>query len=1071
MKSSTLMSPGTGQVFALIAILLVSTLLVAPSMARAAEADSTDQHQGMLDPELFESLKFRNIGPFRGGRSTAVTGVPGDRSRFYMGTTGGGVWKTTDGGNRWTNVSDESFNVGSIGALAVAPSDTNVIYVGTGSACPRGNVSPGDGVYRSTDGGKTWSHIGLEEAGQIGRIRVHPQNPDVVFVAALGNIFGPNSERGIFRSINGGKTWDKILFVSERAGAVDLSMNPGNPRILFAAIWEAERKPWTFESGGEESGLYRSTDGGESWDELTKGLPEGTKGRIGVSVSTANPDRVWALVEAEEGGLFLSDDGGDEFSLINPDRNFRQRAWYYTHVFADTKDANTVYVLNTGLWRSIDGGKSFSFIRAPHGDHHDLWIDPEDPQVLINGNDGGANVSYNGGGSWSTQANQPTSEMYRVSVDHQFPYRVYGCQQDNSCVSLASRTSSGSINRTDWYEIGGCESGHVAIDPRDPKVTYSGCYGGTISRYDHATDQNREIMAYPQLAVGQAAKDLKYRFQWNAPTRLSPHDPNVLYHTSQFVHRSTNEGQSWETISPDLTRNDPEKQDYAGGSITWDNTGVEVYGTIFAFEESPHSAGTLWAGTDDGLVHVSRDNGETWTDITAAGIPDFATINMIELSAHGDGRAFLAVQRYRSADFRPFIFRTDDFGGTWKLLTDGNNGIPEDHFVRVVREDPDRQGLLYAGTEFGLYVSFDDGTTWESLQQNLPVSPITDLAVTQQDLVVATQGRSFWILDDLSPLHRISDELLAADFSLLEPRSAYRFGGGFSFGSSGTGGQNPPSGAMLYYWLGSEPEEEIVLEILDGEGNVLRTLSSQKEEPQAPNPWRRFLPDMGVSRKLSTDKGLNQYVWDLRLSDAKLVENAVLWGMARGPKVPPGTYQARLTIGDWSGTASFEVMKDPRLSTSQTDFEAQYDLSKQIWESLTESHAAISQLRDVREQVTSLTERLAGIDQGEGLAAAADTCKETLTGIEETIYQTKTESSQDILNFPPMLDNQLLALLDVVQSADAAPTDGAYERYKDLRAELDAVKSRLQQALDTEVAEFSELVAGKKVPAVIVPNP
>ena len=470
-------------------------------------------------------------------------------------------------------------------------------------------------------------------------------------------------------------------------------------------------------------------------------------------------------------------------------------------------------------------------------------------------------------------------------------------------------------------------------------------------------------------------------------------------------------------------------------------------------------------------MHVSRDNGETWTDITPTGIPDFATVNMIELSAHGDGRAFLAIQRYRSDDFRPFIFRTDDFGGTWKLLTDGNNGIPEDHFVRVVREDPDRKGLLYAGTEFGLYVSFDDGATWESLQRNLPVSPITDLAVTQQDLVVATQGRSFWILDDLSPLHRISDELLATDFSLLEPRSAYRFGGGFSFGGRGTGGQNPPSGAMLYYWLGSEPEEEIVLEILDGKGNVLRTLSSQKEEPQAPNPWRRFLPDMGVSRKLSTEKGLNRYVWDLRLADAELVEDAVLWGMARGPKVPPGTYQAHLSIGDWSDTTSFEVLKDPRLTTSQADFESQYELSQQIWESLTESHAAISQLRDVREQVTNLTERLEAVDQGEGLAEAAEKCKETLTGIEETIYQTQSESSQDILNFPPMLDNQLLALLDIVQSADAAPTDGAYERYRDLRAELDAVKSQLQKVMDTEVAEFSELVAGKKVPAVIVPNP
>lgn len=1071
MNLSTRETPATGPVLGLVASLLVSALLVTPSMTRAAKSEDTGQHQGVLDPERFEALEFRNIGPFRGGRSTAVTGVPGDRSTFFMGSTGGGVWKTTDGGNRWTNVSDESFNVGSIGAVAVANSDTNVIYVGTGSACPRGNVSPGDGVYRSTDGGKTWSHSGLTETGQIARIRIHPQNPDIVFVAALGNIFGPNSERGVFRSHNGGDTWEKALFVGDRAGAVDLAMNPGNPRILFAAIWEAERQPWTFESGGDKSGLYRSTDGGATWDELTEGLPEGDKGRIGVSVSTANPNRVWALVEAEKGGLFLSDDGGDEFRLINPDRNFRQRAWYYTHVFADTKDADTVYILNTGLWRSIDGGKSFSFIRAPHGDHHDLWIDPEDPQLLINGNDGGANVSYNGGVSWSTQANQPTAEMYRVSVDHQFPYRVYGCQQDNSCVSIPSRTSSGSIGRTDWYEIGGCESGHVAIDPGNPNITYSGCYGGQLSRYDHATDQEREVMAYPQLAVGQAARDLKYRFQWNAPTRISPHDPKVLYHTSQFVHRSTDEGQSWMIISPDLTRNDLEKQDYAGGTLTWDNTGVEVYGTIFAFEESPHTAGILWAGTDDGLVHLSRDNGETWTEITPAGIPDFATVNMIELSAHADGRAFLAVQRYRSNDFRPFIFRTDDFGSSWDLLTDGNNGIPEDQFVRVVREDPDRRGLLYAGTEFGLYLSFDDGATWESLQQNLPVTPITDLTVTQQDLVVATQGRSFWILDDLSPLHQISDELLAADFSLLEPHSAYRFGGGFSFGNSEVGGKNPPGGALLYYWLGTVPEAEIVLEILDGEGNALRTLSSQTEEPQAPNPWQRFLPEMETSRKLSIDLGLNRYVWDLRLADAEIAEDAVLWGLARGPKVPPGDYQVRLTIGDWSDTTSFEILKDPRLATTQEEFQAQYALSRKIWEALSESHTAVAQVRDVSEQITELTARLEAIGRGEGLAEAAHKCKQTLSDIEATIYQTKNESSQDILNFPPKLDNQLLDLLSVVQTGDAGPTDGAYERFQDLRVELDAVESRLQEVLDTDVAEFSELVAGAKVPAVIVPNP
>ena len=1053
--------------------LVLAVLLTTPALnAAKKKAETSEPAASLFDAELFEPLKFRNIGPFRGGRSTAVTGVIGDPLTFYMGTTGGGVWKTEDGGARWQNISDEHFTSASIGAVAVAPSDPNVLYVGTGSACPRGNVSPGDGVYRSTDAGKTWSHAGLRQAGQIGRIHVHPRDPDLVYVAALGHIFGPNDERGVFRSRDGGATWEKVLYVSDRAGAVDLSLDPKNPRILFAAIWEAERKPWTLISGSEQSGLYRSTDSGDTWEELTEGLPEGVKGRIGVVVSPANPDRVWALVEAEEGGLFRSEDGGDNFRLINPDRNFRQRAWYYTHVFADHQDANTVYILNTGLWRSIDGGKSFDFIRAPHGDHHDLWIHPDDPQLLINANDGGANISYNGGRSWSTQRNQPTSEMYRVAVDQRFPYHVYGCQQDNSCVSVPSRTSSGSIGWRDWYVIGGCESGHVAIDPRDPNVTYSGCYGGQIGRYDYSTDQEREITTYPQLAVGQAAKDLKFRFQWNAPIRLSPHDPKVLYHTSQFVHRSTNEGQGWELISPDLTRNDAEKQDYAGSPITRDNTGVEVYGTVFALEESPITPGLLWAGTDDGLVHLSRDNGESWTEITPSQIPEWGQVNALELSTHDPGRALIAVTRYKFDDFRPYVFRTNDYGESWQLLTSGSNGIPENHFVRVVREDPDRKGLLYAGTEFGLYVSFDDGSSWQSLQQNLPITPVTDLAVSQKDLVVATQGRSFWILDDLTPLHQLTEELGGTALHLFEPRAGYRFGGGSGFGGSGAAnGQNPPSGVLLHYWLDSDAEEEVTLEILDGNGNVLRSLSSEKEEPQAPSPWRRFRSGPQESRKLPAKKGLNRYVWNLRLADASLVEDAVLWGSGRGPKVPPGTYEARITLGELSETVSFDVLGDPRLPTTPQEYQEQFDLANQVWEALSESHEAIETARDVRQQVTDLSERLQALEPDESLADSAKKCQEALEAVEKRIYQTQSESSQDVLNFPPQLDNQLIALLGTVQSGNAAPTDGSVLRYQDLRAELDAVQAELQEILDTDVQAFSTLVKEKSVPAVIVPTP
>ncbi|TNF72635.1 MAG: glycosyl hydrolase [Acidobacteria bacterium] len=1014
-------------------------------------------------------MKFRNIGPYRGGRVTAVTGVVGDFETYYMGSTGGGVWKTTDAGVSWKNISDKHFAVASVGAIAVAESDPNVIYVGTGSACPRGNVSPGIGVYRSTDAGKTWTHVGLDDVGQIARIRVHPQDPDLVYVAALGHIFGPNEERGVFRSTDGGETWEKVLFVSDRAGAGDLAMSPHNPRILFAGIWEVERKPWTMESGGEDGGLYRSTDGGDSWEELSEGLPEGMTGRIGVTVSAANPDRVWALIEAEEGGLFRSEDGGEEFRLINSDRNFRQRAWYYTHVFADPQDPETVYILNVGMWRSVDGGKSFSYIRAPHGDHHDLWIQPENAQILINGNDGGANVSFNGGKTWSSQAIQPTAEMYRVTVDDQFPYRVYGCQQDNSCVSLPSRTSSSGIARQDWWVIGGCESGHVAVDPRNPEITYSGCYGGSIGRYDHATDQEREIMAYPQLAVGQAARDLKYRFQWNAPIRLSPHDPSVLYHTSQYVHRSTDEGQSWEVISPDLTRNDPDKQDYAGGDLTWDNTGVEVYDTIFAFEESVQTPGLLWAGTDDGRVHISRDNGANWEEITPAGMPDWGQVNTLELSAHDPGRAFLAVTRYRLDDFRPYIFRTNDYGATWTQIADGSNGIPEDHFVRVVREDPDRKGLLYAGTEFGLYISFDDGASWRSFQLELPVTPITDLAVAHQDLVVATQGRSFWILDDLTPLHQLSGDSFEGDVQLFAPRDTYRFGGGFSFGDEGVAGRNPPAGVMIHYYLDTEPEEEVTLEILDAEGDVLRTLSSTKEEPQAPSPWRQFFPAVGGARKLEAKEGLNRYDWNLRLHDAELVEDAVLWGFAQGPKVPPGTYQARLSVGDSTQTTSFRVKADPRLDTSQSDFDAQFGLAKSIWQSTTDSHTALGKIRDIRGQVEDIRKRLDAIGKGEGVAEAAETVNDRLSEIEKKIYQTRNEAGQDILNYPPKLDNQLLGLMFVVESGDARPTDGSVQRYQELAAELDGLETEIDSVVGTELAAFDELVRQRHPAAVIVP--
>jgi photosystem II stability/assembly factor-like uncharacterized protein len=983
-----------------------------------------------------------------------------------MGATGGGVWKTTDAGETWVNVSDTFFGSGSIGAIAVAESDPNVVYVGTGTACPRGNVSPGDGVYKSTDAGKTWTHIGLREAGQVGRIRVHPTEPDRVYVAALGHIFGPNEERGVFRSRDGGTTWQKALFVSDQAGAVDLAMDASNPRILYAAIWRVVRKPWTLISGGEDGGLYKSTDGGENWNQVTEGLPEGMTGRIAVAVSPANPERVWTLIEAEDGGMFRSDDGGETFKLISKDRKLRQRAWYYTHVYADPLDEDTVYALNTAFYKSVDGGKTYESIRVPHGDNHDLWLNPKNPKILINSNDGGANVSLNGGKTWSIQSNQPTAEFYRVSTDNRFPYRVYGAQQDNSTVSIASRTTTGGITIQNWYPVGGGESGHIAVDPRDANIIYAGSYGGTITRYDHRTGYRRNILDYPQLQLGQAPRDVTYRFQWNAPIRLSPHDPDVLYHASNVVHKSTNEGQSWEVISPDLTRNDEEKQDYSGGPLTRDNTGVEVYGTVFALEESPHQAGLLWVGSDDGLVHLSRDGGANWDDITPETMPEWGQVNMVELSTHAAGRAFLAVTRYKMDDFRPYIFRTDDFGATWELITNGRNGIPSNHFVRVVREDPDRKGLLYAGTEFGMYVSFDDGKTWQSLQLNLPVTPITDMQVKDGDLVVATQGRSFWILDDLSPLQQLTPEVAAAKAHLFTPREAYRMGrSGFSRERSGIG-ENPPNGAVIHYYFEEAPEEEVTLEILDEAGDVVRSFSSTDEEKEEPASFF----DEESKEKVATETGMNRFVWDLRYPDAELAEAAIVWGTRRGPKAVPGQYQVRITAGEWTDTRAFGVKKDPRLATTEGDFQEQFDLAMKIRDLLVDSHQAIKQIREIREQVEDLAERSNEAGQSEKIEEAAEDVVEKLTAIEEKLNQTKSESNQDPLNFPPMLDNQIIYLYGIVAGSEARPTGGSYVRYEALKAELAEQLDALEQVTATDLAEFNALVREEAVPPVVVPT-
>jgi photosystem II stability/assembly factor-like uncharacterized protein len=1014
-------------------LILATAAFPAQSAAQSAAFDSTD----------FAGLQFRSIGPHRGGRSTAVAGIGEEPLTYFFGGTGGGVWKTTDAGNSWTNVTDGQLGSASVGAIDVADSDPNVIYVGMGSACMRGNTSMGDGFYKSEDGGDSWTHIGLPEAGQVGRIAVHPKDADVAFAAVVGHAFGPNPERGIFRTQDGGDTWEHVLALSEETGAIDVSINPKNPRIIYASMWRGERKPWTMYSGSEESGIYRSRDSGDTWTRLEGGLPTGLVGKSAVAVSPANPDRVWVLIEAPngKGGVYRTDDGGDTWSHVNRGRNLQQRAWYYTHIYADPQNENVVYALNTGYYKSIDGGRTFQGISVPHGDVHDLWLNPNDPQKQIVANDGGGQVSLNGGGSWSSMYTQPTAEMYRVFVDDQFPYRVYGSQQDNSTIMVPSQGLPGVTPYQNWAAVGGCESGHIAIDPRNPNITYAGCYGGSISRVDRGTGDSREILIYPQLQLGQAPKTLKYRFQWNAPIRLSPHDPDLLYHTSNYVHRTRDGGHSWETISPDLTRNDTTKQNHAGEPITMDNTGVEVYGTVFAFEESPHEQGVLWAGSDDGLVHISRDDGGSWENVTPPGMPEWGTVNMIDLSAHGSGRAFLAVTRYRMDDFTPYMFRTDDYGETWTRLS--SEGIADRHFVRVIREDPDRQGLLYAGTEYGLYVSFGDGASWQSLQRNLPVTPITDLVVHEGDLVVATQGRSFWILDDLSPLHQLTPEVAAAAAHLYAPAGAYRANFGSVFGES------RPDGALFYYTLAAEPEENLTLEVLDGAGDVVRVYASHpskfsQADKEAIGRSADFRPD-----SIPANVGLNRANWNLFYEGPDMVDGAIIWGFTGGPAAAPGSYQVRLTLGDVTQTENFEILMDPRLTITEADLQEQFDLLLRIRAMLQESHDAIREIRSVRGQMKEQAKLAADAGFGDEFGVVADSASTKLTGVEQELMQTKNQSFQDALNFPPMLDNQIAALYGYVLQTTDRPNQGAYDRLGDLQAELSVHVTELRRIITT----------------------
>jgi len=950
-------------------------------------------------------LRWRSIGPYRGGRVTAVAGVATQPFVYYMGATGGGVWKTEDAGVTWTNISDGFFRTGSVGAVSVAESNPNIVYAGMGEACLRGNISSGDGVYKSTDAGKTWTHTGLADTSQIGRMRIHPTNPDVVYAAAVGHPYGPNPERGVFRTKDGGKSWQKVLFVDDKTGAADIAMDPANAQVLYATTWQVLRTPWNITSTGPGGGLYKSTDGGDTWTKLTSGLPAANLGKIGVTVSPVNPQRVWATVEADDkGGIYRSDDGGRTWQLLNDNFNMTARQSYYGHIFADPADANTVYTFCAKyFYKSTDGGKTYTEIQTPHGDDHDLWIDPKNPLRMVNGSDGGAAVTFNGGRAWSSLDNQPTAQFYAVITDNSVPYRIYGSQQDNTTVSIASRTNGAGITESDWHPVGGGESGYLAPTPANPPVVYGGSYWGHLTRYDERTGEVRNITVWPDYNGGRTAAAVKYRFQWTFPIVVSPHDGNTVYAGAQVVFRTTNGGQSWEAISPDLTRNDKAKQN--GGRLE------EYYSTIFTIAESRVTKGVIWTGSDDGLVQVTRNGGRDWQNVTPPALQPFTRINIIEASPHDAGTAYIAVNRYQLDDVRPYLFKTADYGKSWQAIA---SGIPERSFARTIREDPKRKGLLFAGTETGVYYSTNDGAQWQPLQLNLPIVPITDLTIKNDDLIASTQGRSFWVLDDITPLHEMKDAVTTSTAQLFPPRDAIRSRrGGFGRGATGAG-QNPPAGAIVTYSLPAA--QDVTLEFVDAKGVVVKSVSSADRNGPAGTP------------------GLHRYAWDMRYADAHGIAGGTFLagGNLRGPVAVPGTYQVRMKTGGQTLTQPLRIVSDPKSEARATDLQEQFDLLIAIRDKVSAVHDVVNEIKNMRASLASRPDRAA--------AAKLDAALESV--LKELAELRFAGFDDQMLVFDLKLNNRMAALQGYVAQGDYAPTEQQYSVFREVSAAIETVLAR-----------------------------
>jgi len=1035
------------------AAVLLQTVASAAAPAPAASAPAASAPAAAVhptvNPSLFQALQWRGIGPYRGGRALAVAGIPGESSTFYFGAVAGGVWKTTDRGGTWEVLTDGT-PISSVGAIAVAPSQHDVIYVGTGEAAPRGNMTYGDGVYKSTDGGKTWNHVGLRDSRQIGALIIDPANPDIVLVAALGHAFGPNTERGVFRTTDGGKSWARVLYKDENTGAIDISFDPHDARIVWAALWQARRQPWNFSSGGPGSGLYRSTDGGVTWKQLTgNGLPAGTLGRIHVSVSAADSSRVYAMIEAGEGGLYRSDDGGTHWQRVNDDGRLSQRAWYFSTILADPKDRDTVYAANTGLFRSTDAGKSFELLPARHGDHHGIWIDPVNPDRIIESSDGGASISFDRGKTWSTQYNQPTAQFYHVSVDTRFPYYAYGAQQDNSSVAIASRSDEGAIVQRDWYDASNGEAGFVLADPRDANIVY-GTNENLINRFNKHTMQMQVISAWPVDASGHAAKDLEHRFNWTSPLAMSPFDPDTLYYGMERLYKTTDDGHSWNAISPDLTRNDKSKQQASGGPITKDITSVEYYDTIFAIAESPLSKGMIWVGTDDGLIQLTRDGGGSWSNVTPHDMPAWSTISMIEPSRFEANTAYVAVDRHKLDDIKPYVFMTSDAGKTWTRI---DPGLPEGSFVHVVREDSVKRGLLYAATETGVFVSFDNGRHWQSLQLNLPRTPIHDLVVKDDDLIVATHGRSFWILDDVTPLREVEAAAAASGAYLYKPAIGHRLYYPDAVDTRPPSGQNPPSGMPIDYYLPAAPTGPLLIDILDAQGSVVRHLTSVKpEQAEQPPEW----PDqVRPVNTLPAAAGMNRFVWNLRYDDPVQIPGAFYAGLPpRGPVALPGEYTVRLTYEGQTHTAPLNIKADPRVKGPLTGMQEKFALSMEVHHDQDALHRAVNDIRAFKADVGNALKESGGKSGSAALTAEGNKLLQRASQIEGALMQVNIKGSEANLNYPGMLNEQIYSFADLLGDADTAPNKPEVDTYAGFHSRLESQLAAWGDLRKTGIAPF-----------------